>query len=192
MTPGCTASNPGAYLQRTVLDRLDGVTTDAATLARQIRDRGRDAGRDPAVVFTTYFDPLPDTAVSFARCPDGAGLGPAQLEYMHELLGDLNGALTKALARVSGRTRVADPGPAFAGHRWCDPDPWVYGTSILVSDGVEHGAVPPHPGGPAGHRRGRARRPGARRAPGLRPGLGSGAHGRGRDPGPARSSRHRR
>jgi hypothetical protein len=146
VTPGCTASNPGAYLQRTVLDRLDGVTTDAAALARQIRDRGRDAGRDPAVVFTTYFDPLPDTAVSFARCPDGAGLGPAQLEYMHELLGDLNGALTKALARVSG-TRVADPGPAFAGHRWCDPDPWVYGTSILVSDASSTAPFHPTPAG---------------------------------------------
>jgi len=147
-TPGCTANNPGAYLQRTVLDPLDGLTSDARALAQQIRDRGRDAGRDPTVVFTTYFDPLPDDAVSFARCPDGAGLGAAQLEYMHQLVRDLNGALTRAVATVP-RTRVADPGPAFAGHRWCDADPWVYGTSILVTN--PSSTAPFHPT-PAGQR----------------------------------------
>jgi lysophospholipase L1-like esterase len=145
-TSGCTASNPGAYLQRTVLDRIDDVTTDAAALAREIRDRGREAGRVPTVVFTTYFDPLPDEAASLARCPDGAGLGAAQLEYMHQLLGDLNGALTDALADVPG-TRVADPGPAFDGHRWCDAHPWVYGTSILVTDSSSSAPFHPTPAG---------------------------------------------
>jgi lysophospholipase L1-like esterase len=145
-TPGCTANNPGAYLQRTVLDRIDGVATDARALANAIRARGRAAGRDPAVVFTTYFDPLPDRAVSFARCPDGAGLGATQLEYMHQLAHDLNGALTKAVATAPG-TRVADPGPAFAGHRWCDADPWVYGTSILVSDASSTAPFHPTPAG---------------------------------------------
>jgi len=141
-TPGCTKSNPGAYLQQTVLDRIDDVTTGARNLADAIHAHGRDAGHDPAVVFTTYFDPLPDHAVGFARCPDGAGLGAAQLAYMHQLMRDLNGALTDALARMPG-TRVADPGPAFVGHRWCDADPWVYGTSILVTDAAS--TAPFHP-----------------------------------------------
>jgi len=145
-TPGCTKRNPGAYLQRTVLDRVDGITTDARALARRIRARGRDAGRVPAVVFTTYFDPLPDTPVAFLRCPDGAGLGAAQLAFMHELVRDLNGALTKALASVPG-TRVANPGPAFEGHRWCDADPWVYGTSILVTDSSSTAPFHPTPAG---------------------------------------------
>ena len=146
VTPGCTTTNPGAYLQRTVLDRMDEVTSNAAALARQIRARGREAGRTPQVVFTTYFDPLPDRAASFARCPDGAGLGAAQLAFMHQVVRDLNGALTDALAGVPG-TRVADPGPAYAGHRWCDADPWVYGTSILVSNASSTAPFHPTPAG---------------------------------------------
>jgi hypothetical protein len=125
---------------------MDEVSSDAAALARQIRVRGRDADRAPQVVFTTYFDPLPDRSVTFARCPDGAGLGDAQLEFMHQLVRDLNGALTDALTGVAG-TRVADPGPAYAGHRWCDADPWVYGTSILVTNASSTAPFHPTPAG---------------------------------------------
>jgi lysophospholipase L1-like esterase len=145
-TPGCTAANPGAYLQRTVVDRIPQVAADARALAREIRDRGRAAGRVPEVVFTTYFDPLPDSAVAFASCPDGAALGAAQLDYMHGLLRDLNGALADAVSAAPG-ARIADPGPAFAGHRWCDADPWVYGTSILVGDASSTAPFHPTPAG---------------------------------------------
>jgi lysophospholipase L1-like esterase len=145
-TPTCTAADPGAYLQRTVLDRITVVASEARALAREIHSRGRDAGRDPEVVFTTYFDPLPDRAIGFIRCPDGAALGAAQLEFMHQLVRDLNGALVDAVADVHG-TRVADPGPAFAGHRWCDADPWVYGTSILVTDSSSTAPFHPTPAG---------------------------------------------
>ena len=146
VAPGCTAANPGAYLLRTVLDRIPDITAEARALAREIRDRGRDAGRVPDVVFTAYFDPLPHTAVAFTQCPDGAALGAAQLEYMHGLLRDLNGALTDALAGEPG-AGLADPGPAFAGHRWCDADPWVYGTSILVGDSSSTAPFHPTPAG---------------------------------------------
>jgi lysophospholipase L1-like esterase len=145
-TPACTAANPGEYLQRTVLDRTTVVAGEARALALAIRDRGRDAARVPEIVFTTYFDPLPDHAVAFARCPDGAALGAAQLEYMHGLVRQLNDALVDAVADVPG-TRVADPGPAFAGHRWCDADPWVYGTSILVTDASSTAPFHPTPAG---------------------------------------------
>jgi lysophospholipase L1-like esterase len=144
--PGCTATNPGAYLQRTVLNRVDDITTDARNLATAIRDRGRLARRIPRVVFTTYFDPLPDHPVDLARCPDGAGLGAEQLAYMHRLVRDLNGALTDAVAPVPG-TSVADAGPGFAGHRWCDADPWVYGTSILVTNSSSTAPFHPTPAG---------------------------------------------
>jgi len=145
-TPGCTAANPGAYLQRTLLDRIPQVSAEAQALAREIRDRGRAAGRVPEVVFTTYFDPLPDTPVAFAQCPDGAALGAAQLDYMHGLVRNLNGGITGALADEPG-TRVADPGPSFAGHRWCDADPWVYGTSILAGDASSTAPFHPTPAG---------------------------------------------
>jgi lysophospholipase L1-like esterase len=145
-TPGCTAANPGTYLQRTVLDRIPRVAAEAQALTRDIHDRGRTAGRAPTVVFSTYFDPIPDTAVDFTACPDGVALGAAQLAYLHALLRDLNGALTNALADEPG-TRVADPGPAFAGHRWCDADPWVYGTSILVGDSSSTAPFHPTPAG---------------------------------------------
>jgi hypothetical protein len=96
----------------------------------------------PEVVFTTYADPLPATSTGLARCPDGAGLGPDQLAYMHALFARLNRALRDGLADVPG-VRVVDPDPAFAGHRWCDRDPWVYGPSIFLADPTSR--VPFHP-----------------------------------------------
>jgi lysophospholipase L1-like esterase len=59
---------------------------------------------------------------------------------------DLNHALSDALEQVPS-TRVADAGPAFAGHRWCDADPWVYGTSILVTDASSTAPFHPTPAG---------------------------------------------
>jgi hypothetical protein len=100
----------------------------------------------PQVVFTTYPDPLPDATAAFPVCPDGAALGPAQLAFMRQLVHQTNAALTAALADVPG-TRVADPDPAFAGHRWCDRDPWVYGTSILVADPTSSAPFHPTPAG---------------------------------------------
>jgi lysophospholipase L1-like esterase len=129
----CTADHPGAYLQESVLDRADEVGDDARALADAIRARGEALGAVPEIVFTTYPDPLPEAASSFARCPDGAGLGEDELAYMHDLFDALNDELRTALAEVPG-VRVADPDPSFAGHRWCDRDPWVHGPSILVTD----------------------------------------------------------
>lgn len=130
---GCTADRPGAYLQETVLGRADEIGARARALAEAVRVRGEELGRVPEIVFTTYPDPLPDSAVSVARCPDGAGLGAAELAFMHRVFDTLNDALRRALVDVPG-VRVADPDPSFAGHRWCDRDPWVLGPSILVTD----------------------------------------------------------
>lgn len=129
----CTADNPGAYLEETVLDRADEVGRDARALAVAILARGEELGTVPEIVFTTYPDPLPEAPVTFARCPDGAGLGSDELAYMHDLFATLNGALRDALDDVPS-VRVVDPDPAFGGHRWCDRDPWVHGPSILVTD----------------------------------------------------------
>ena len=141
-TSACTAANPGAYLRETVLDRAATVGAQARTLAQAIRARGRAIGTAPRVVFTTYPDPLPDAAAGFAVCPDAAGLGEDELAFMHDMLDTLNDALRDALADVPG-VRVADPDPAFAGHRWCDPSPWVHGPSIFVTDPASR--VPFHP-----------------------------------------------
>ena len=46
-----------------------------------------------------------------------------------------------------GGTSVADAGPGFAGHRWCDADPWVYGTSILVTNSSSTAPFHPTPAG---------------------------------------------
>jgi lysophospholipase L1-like esterase len=147
-TPACTAANPGAYLQRTVLDRADDVGAAARNLADAIRARGRDRDSVPEVVFTTYANPLPAIAESFAQCPDAAGLEPAQLAFLHQMFDRLNDALRDALADAPG-VRVAEPDAAFAGHRWCAADPWVYGPSIFVADPASR--VPFHPT-PAGQR----------------------------------------
>lgn len=131
--PGCTEEAPGAYLRATVIDRAATVGREARALAAAIRARGATVGRVPDVVFTTYPDPLPESASSFAACPDGAGLGPDQLAYMHDAFATLNAALRDALTDVPG-VRVVDPDPAFASHRWCSREPWVHGPSILVGD----------------------------------------------------------
>lgn len=147
-TSACTAANPGAYLRESVLDRAAAVGAEARALAQAIRARGRANGAVPQVVFTTYADPLPDAAAGVAVCPDAAGLGADELAFMHDMFGSLNDALRDALADVPG-VRVADPDPAFAGHRWCDPSPWVYGPSIFLTDTASR--VPFHPT-PAGQR----------------------------------------
>ena len=146
--PACTAQNPGAYLRTTVLDRAAAVGAQARALAAAIRTRGSSLGLVPDVVFTTYADPLPTTIASLAECPDAAGLGTAQLAFLHRTFEQLDGALRDALATAPG-VIVAEPDAAFAGHRWCDADPWIYGPSIFVTDPGSR--VPFHPT-PAGQR----------------------------------------
>lgn len=144
--PVCTARNPGAYLQQNVIDQLPRLQADAENLATVIRARGRDAGNVPEVVFTTYANPLPNAAASVVACPDAAALGSAQLAFMNQLFDQANAALRAAVTAVPG-VRVADPDPDFAGHRWCDPDPWIYGTSILVSNPTSWAPFHPTPAG---------------------------------------------
>lgn len=146
--PGCSAADPGDYLRETVLARADDLGARARDLAAAIRERGEALGRVPEIVFTTYPDPLPESAAAFARCPDGAGLGADELSFMHDLFATLNDSLRAALAGEPG-VRVADPDPAFSGHRWCDRDPWVHGPSILATDPAS--GAPFHPT-QAGHR----------------------------------------
>ena len=117
----------------------------------------------------------------------------AQLEYMHGLLRDLNGALTNVLAGEPG-ARLADPGPAFAATAGVMPIP---GSTARRSSWATRRAR---------HRSTRRRRasepspsavlavaagPGA---PGLRPDLGSAAMAldAGSDSSPDRPSGHRR
>ena len=142
----CTAQNPGSFLQTTVLDRAATVGTQARDLAASIRARGATLGRVPDVVFTTYADPLPAAAASVARCPDGAALGAAQLAFLHEMFLRLNAGLRDALVTAPG-VSVAEPDAAFAGHRWCDPDPWNYGPSIFVTDPGSRAPFHPTPAG---------------------------------------------
>lgn len=144
----CTARKPGTYLEQTVLDRAGAVGNEARRLAASIRARGRALGVVPEVVFTTYPDPLPRATASFLECPDAAGLEPDQLGFLRDMARRVNAALRDALADAPG-VRIADPDAAFAGHRWCDADPWFYGPSIFVSDPASR--VPFHPT-PAGQR----------------------------------------
>ena len=145
-TSACTTANPGAYLRETVFDRTASIGAQARTLAQAIRARGRAIGTAPQVVFTTYPDPLPEAAAGLAVCPDAAGLGAEELAFMHGMVATLNDQLRRALADLRG-VRVADPDPAFVGHRWCDPSPWVHGPSIFVSDPTSRAPFHPTPAG---------------------------------------------
>jgi hypothetical protein len=55
-------------------------------------------------------------------------VAPADVRRGREVIADLNAALRDA-AIAAGATYV-DPGPRFAGHEVCSPDPWIHGLEL--------------------------------------------------------------
>ncbi|HEY7105268.1 MAG TPA: SGNH/GDSL hydrolase family protein [Acidimicrobiia bacterium] len=128
----CTADNPGSSVTAHFVDLVEKGTLAAhyRLLARWIRARARaeHQTRPPAIVFTTYPDPLPPRG---QICPDSKQLYPEQLVYLQSLIDEMNDVI---IAAVDGshdpRVAVADASRAYVGHTWCTPDPWAYGLSI--------------------------------------------------------------
>jgi hypothetical protein len=146
--PYCTAAKPGLYIQQNFLDREDELRADHYALALGILARGAEAGRVPAVVFTTYHDPLPsaESDISFLDCPDALTLYRDQLDYLHELLARMSTIITESVAGIDG-VAVADIDDVMNGHEFCTSDPWAYGPSILLENPDSPAPFHPTPAG---------------------------------------------
>ncbi|SRR5579884_591301 len=130
----CTATNPGPTIRSRVLAALPVLATHYRELAAAIRDRAHADHRSaPRIVFTTYYDPLPEPTadVSLLACPDAAGLSHAEIAYLRSLVDRLNATIEDSL-RSEQDVTIADVSHALDGHEWCTPDPWAYGASVLL------------------------------------------------------------
>jgi hypothetical protein len=125
------------------------VPAPPSLVLQEIERRGTADGRRPLVVQTTYYDPFGLDA----RCVDNrpewplAYLNAADLRFLTAAQDRVNQTITDVAGRHG--VLVLDTDPLFADHRWCSPDPWVYGISIKRSD--KHSMAPFHPT-PAGQR----------------------------------------
>jgi lysophospholipase L1-like esterase len=125
----CTTADPGAAVENDFFGRLPALGRDYATLARWIVARGRADHLVPKVVFTTYYDPFPTGTTS---CPDSELLDHAQITYLTARLTELNALIETTVHDLHDPgIGVVDLTDAFDGHRWCSPQPWVYGLSIF-------------------------------------------------------------
>jgi PKD repeat protein/lysophospholipase L1-like esterase len=129
-----------------------GTSSDRATLSsevssfqhnltnvlNQIKDRGEQAGKVPVVGLTEYYSPFPNSYPSPHNCTDisprsgiGITLTDSEMQYLEWGEQQLNSAIA-AVGRQFANVVVVPPPPAFAQHRWCSADPWVYGPSIAA------------------------------------------------------------
>ena len=129
----CTAADPGQTIQADYLAQRPTLRANYRALAAAIQARGRRDGKVPAVIFTTYPNPLPSPGsdISLARCPDAGHLSANQIAYLTSLVNQLDDLIESSLAGMKG-VSVADVRSAYTGHALCSADPWVYGLSILA------------------------------------------------------------
>jgi len=147
----CTARDPGPTVSRDFTARIGALERDYATLIQWIEARGKADRHVPRVVFTTYYDPLPEGGGS---CPDSRLLDTQQVSYLSGELTVLDqGMVTSIQSQDERNVAVVDLIDAFNGHRWCSTDPWAYGLSIyrLTDPASFLSQAPFHPT-PAGQR----------------------------------------
>ena len=146
--PFCTADKPGRYIEQNFLDQEADLAANHRALALDIQARGEQDGKVPAVIVTTYHDPLPtaDADISFLACPDALTLDRSQIDYLHELLATMDQIITESLAGLDGVT-VADIDDVMDGHEFCTSDPWAYGPSILFQNAESQAPFHPTPEG---------------------------------------------
>ena len=141
----CVTGNPGPTVTTDFLNYLPTLRTHLQTLAQWITARGTADGSVPKVVFTDYYDPLPQGTTT---CPDSNYLYPAQIRYLSSLLHELDATVVKTIDGLGNPdVAVADLSGALAGHEWCTSNPWAYGLSIyhVTSPSSFESQAPFHP-----------------------------------------------
>lgn len=69
----CTQQSPTATVQKLFTDQLPVLTTNYKQLVSDIQAEGRQRGKVPQIVVTTYYDPLPATPVERGHLPRRRG-----------------------------------------------------------------------------------------------------------------------
>ena len=143
----CTEGDPGQPIEERFWDQLPVLEQHYVALVDAIKARGEQDGKVPQIVFTTYYDPLPQPDES-DWCLDVADLERANLDYLGSLIDTLNSTIESTVGDIDG-VHVADISKVMAGHEWCTDDPWAYGLSILLLDPTSSAPFHPTPDGQA-------------------------------------------
>jgi hypothetical protein len=145
----CTADNPGSTVATSFVELVEKGTLAAhyRLITRWIHARARAEHQPkvPAIVFTTYPDPLPPRG---RICPDSKQLYSEQLVFLQSLVDEMNDVIVATIDGLhASRVAVADASRADVGHTWCTPDPWAYGLSIysLTDPSSLRSQAPFHP-----------------------------------------------
>ena len=143
----CTAENPGDTIESLFWALInDGTLTQHyVAMVNAIKARGKKAGKDVKIVFTTYHNPLPAADESM-DCHDVLDLTRAEINYLNFLMDTLNNTIIEAVGGMDG-VAVADISSVMDGHHWCSDDPWVYGLSILYLNHKSQAPFHPTPAG---------------------------------------------
>jgi hypothetical protein len=121
--PGC--GRPGRAAWTAADEGLDGLRVRLTALYRDIRGRMSSRGR---LVVTGYPRLFSASLGASEVCAvgDGAVLG-ADAAWMNGRTAEANAVIAEAARAAGARVVYAATDPEFAGHRLCDPDPWISG-----------------------------------------------------------------
>jgi len=141
----CTADTPGAPIQTLFWDPIQSgqIAGNYRNIVAAIKARGAQAGKVPRIIFTTYHQPLPGKSQSI-ECADLLDLARDEIDYMISLENTLKQTLIDAVSGIAG-VSVADISGVMQGHEFCTDDPWTYGLSVLLIEGMKDSLAPFHP-----------------------------------------------
>jgi len=139
------ADTPGAPIQTLFWDPIQSgqIAGNYRNLIAAIKARGAKAGKVPRIIFTTYHQPLPGPSQS-VDCADLLDLSRDEIDYMISLENTLKQTLIDAVSGIAG-VSVADISGVMQGHEFCTDDPWTYGLSVLLIEGMKDSLAPFHP-----------------------------------------------
>ncbi|MFO1302136.1 MAG: GDSL-type esterase/lipase family protein [Burkholderiales bacterium] len=141
----CTSANPGDAIQNLFWDPVTSgqIAGNYRNLVAAIKARGEKAGKVPKIVFTTYHQPLPLPGQSI-DCADLGDLTRDEIDYLVALEQTLQKTLVDAVGNLDG-VAIADISGVVAGHQFCSDDPWTYGLSVYLIEGMKDSLAPFHP-----------------------------------------------
>lgn len=139
----CVEGSPGGAIENLFWDPVNSgqIAGNYKALVAAIKARGENAGKVPKIIFTTYHQPLPTTDT---RCADTGDLTHDEIVYLISLEAQLRKTLVAALSGIDG-VSIADISGVVAGHEFCTDDPWTYGLSVYLIEGMSQSLAPFHP-----------------------------------------------
>lgn len=141
----CTEKNPGTAIQNLFWDPVNSgqIAGNYKNMIAAIKARGEKAGKVPKIIFTTYHQPLPLPSQSI-ECADLGDLSRDEIDYLIKLEQTLQKVLVDAVSGIDG-VSIADISGVVAGHQFCSDQPWTYGLSVYLIEGMSQSLAPFHP-----------------------------------------------